>query len=68
MVMEKKSPASFTGGQVVLMVAGIAVFALLMGIRQEFESMWIRAAVAAGAFMILGMTVAVVRRIRASDK
>lgn len=67
--MEEKSPARVTIGQMAFMAAGIVVFGLLMGIRPSFESMWIRAGVAACAFFILGVTnFPVVFRNRAASK
>ena len=36
-------------------VVGVLVFGALMGLRSEFGSIWVRAAVAAGAFVVLGL-------------
>ena len=44
---------------------GIMLFAALMALRYELSSVWARAAAAAGAFVVLGLSVVVSRRPRA---
>jgi len=43
---------------------GCAVFGLLMGVRAEFQSIWVRALVAGCAFAILGLCISQFRRVR----
>ncbi len=51
--------------RVLPIVVGIVLFALLMALRYELSSAWARAAVAALAFVVLGLAVVVSRRLRA---
>ena len=43
--------------QIVVAVAGVLVFGFLMGIRDEFHSLWIRAGVAGVAGAVFGLTI-----------
>jgi len=47
-----------------LIVLGVVAFGLLMGVREQFHSIWWRAATAAAAFAILGLVLAGVQRKR----
>ncbi len=47
----------FNGAQMARLIGGIVVFALLMGIRDAFAAMWMRALAAAGAGAILAIAV-----------
>jgi len=47
-------PPGLSSAQIFKLVAGIVVFGVLMGIRTEFEQVWVRALVAACAGGILG--------------
>ena len=49
--MEK--PPGLSSRQILKLVLGIVVFGVLMGVRPEFEQMWLRALVAACAGGVL---------------
>jgi hypothetical protein len=49
-------------------IVGIITFGTLMGFRDAFDSIWIRAFVAACAFVVLGLTLGRHAFHRASDK
>ena len=53
---QKQTPPRLTRAQIAQCVLGIMIFALLMGIRQDLPSLWMRvlaAACAGAAFAIL---------------
>ena len=58
----KTKPSHMTSGQIIKLVVGIIVFGVLMGIRPEFEQVWMRALVAACAGGILGWAVLQARK------
>jgi hypothetical protein len=53
-----------TGAQIAQFVFGIILFGVLMGIREEFASIWIRMLVAGCAGAVLGILLLPVRRFR----
>ena len=46
-----------SSAKVIKLIIGIAVFAVLMGIRSEFDDRWVRALVAACAFGTLAWAI-----------
>jgi len=55
-------PSHMNSGQIIKLVVGIVVFGVLMGIRPEFEQVWMRALVAACAGGVLGWAVLQARK------
>lgn len=51
-----------SSGQIIKLVVGIVIFGVLMGIRTEFEQVWMRALVAACAGGVLGWAVLQARK------
>jgi hypothetical protein len=47
-------PPGLSAGQILKLALGIVVFGVLMGVRTAFESIWIRALVAALAGVVFG--------------
>jgi len=61
---QKHEPPRMTGAQIAQFVFGIILFGVLMGIREEFASIWIRMLVAGCAGAVLGILLLPVRRFR----
>ena len=54
---QNQKPSRLTGAQIAKFVLGVVFFGVLMGIRGEFASIWIRMLVAACAGAVLGFFV-----------
>lgn len=48
--------------RLIRLILGIVAFGVLMGVREEFESLWQRTLIAASAFMIFGFCVSTYRK------
>jgi hypothetical protein len=60
MIMKPNAPdnrSRLTGPQINQIVIGVVLFGVLMGIREEFHSIWLRAVVAGCAGGVLGLLV-----------
>ncbi len=64
----KQEPSRPTGGQIAQLVLGIVLFGVLMGIRGEFASIWIRMFVAGCAGAALAISVLMLRKRRREDE
>jgi uncharacterized protein (DUF983 family) len=61
---EKERSQSLSPARVVRFVVGVVVFALLMGMRSEFESHWVRSLVAGIAGGVFAICILPMRRRR----
>jgi len=61
---QKSKPPRLSGGQIAQLIAGIILFGVLMGLRTEVQSVWLRMLVAAGAGTALAIAMLSVRRRR----
>jgi len=61
---QKQKPPRLTGAQIARFVLGVVLFGVLMGIRGEFASIWIRMLAAGCAGAVLGICVLPLWRCR----
>ena len=60
---QNKSP-QVPGSQIARLIIGIILFGVVMGLRDEFSSIWMRALVAACAGGVIGIFVLPLRKYR----
>ena len=61
---QKPEAPKLTGVQIAQFIFGIILFGVLMGIRGEFDSIWVRMLVGACAGAVLGIFVLPLRKYR----
>ena len=61
---QKQEPPKVPAGQIARFIIGIILFGVLMGLREDFHSVWIRMLVAGCAGAILGVFVLPLRKYR----
>jgi hypothetical protein len=62
--MTNKTPQQ-RGSRWIWLVVGCTIFGALMSVREEFQSVWIRAGVAGCAGIVLGVSLLYFRKVRA---
>jgi len=61
---EKPEGPKLTAAQIAQFILGIILFGVLMGIRGEFDSVWVRILIAASAGAVLAIIVLPLRKYR----
>ncbi len=59
---QKDKPPRMSGEQIAQLIFGIVLFGVLMGLRTEFQSLWLRMLVAGCAGAVLAIFVLPLRR------